>query len=70
MLVPVAPMPTLRGARLDKIFFGSECGCLSLGRQPFLCSLGTSKYDRIWEREVRGELESGVFGEQLQVPEP
>lgn len=69
MAVPVALMPSLRGTRLDKIFFGSQCGCLSLGRQPYE-SLETSRYGKIWEKEVWGELESDVFGEQHQVPEP
>lgn len=44
---------TLRGgARLDKIFFGSECGCFSLGQQPCV-SLRTPRYDKIWEKGVR-----------------
>lgn len=44
---------TLRGgARLDKIFFRSECGCFSLGQQPYV-SLGTPRYDKIWEKGVR-----------------
>lgn len=45
-------MPSLRGARLDKIFFfGSQCSCLSLGRQPSM-SLGPSRYNKMWEKEV------------------
>lgn len=58
---------TLRGvARLDKIFFRSECSCFSLGQQPYM-SLG--RYDKIWEKGVR---RAGVrcVREQLQVPEP
>lgn len=60
---------TLRGgARLDKIFFRSECSCFSLGQQPYM-SLGTPRYDKIWEKGVR---RAGVrcIREQLQVPEP
>lgn len=69
MVSPTVPMPTLRGARLDKIFSGSKCGCLSLEEQPYV-SLGTSRYDKLWEKGVLGELELGIYGEQLQVPEP
>lgn len=48
---PTVPMPTLRGARLDKIFSGSKCGCLSLEGQPCM-SPGTSRYDKLWEKGV------------------